>query len=172
KNMSAAVDEDALRRCPAAISQGRAGEAEHIARDVLTRSPLHVGALFFLGAALLAQRRAGEAIAPLETAARIETDAAIEMHLAIALRNTGQSAAALIWFERATTRQPAFVPAFMEFGATLRAMRRLPEAEAVLRRGQAWAPPTPDLDILLAAVLLGRADLAGAKAALARALAH
>src|SRR5215470_911593 len=92
--MSAAVDEDALRRCPAAISQGRAGEAEHIAREVLTRSPRHVGGLFFLGAALLAQRRAGEAIAPLETAARIEADAAIEMHLAIALRNTGQSDAA------------------------------------------------------------------------------
>jgi len=170
--VSAAADEKALRRCRSAIAERRPDDAERVARDVLSRNPQHAGALFLLGAALLMQQRAGEAVGPLEEAACIRADSVTETHLAMALRNSGQSAAALTWFERATTRQPAFAPAFKEFGATLRAMRRFAEAEAVLKRGQELAPPMPDLDILLGAVLLRRADLLNAKAAFARALAY
>src|SRR2546426_897731 len=168
----AAADDDVLRHCPSAIQQRRPDEAERIARDVLTRNAQHPVALYFLGVALIAQRRAGEAVAPLEQAARIRTDAAIETHLAIALRNSGQSAAALTWFARATSRQPAFAPAFKEHGALLRSMRRFAQAEAVLKRGQQVAPAMPDLDILLGGVLLDRADPSQAKAAFARALAR
>jgi tetratricopeptide (TPR) repeat protein len=126
--------------------------------------------LFFLGVALLAQRRAGEAVAPLEQAARIRPDAAVETHLAMALRDSGQSAAALTWFERATSRQPAFAPAFMELGATHCRVRRFAEAEAVLRRGQQIAPTMLGLDLLLGAVCLDRANPSSAKAAFARVL--
>src|SRR5215468_2901051 len=141
------AEENALRRCSAALAQRRPSEAEHLARGVLSTSPQHPAALFFLGVAHLVQGRAGEAVKPLEQAARLHPDASIETHLAMALRECGRSAEALTWFERATSRSPAFAPAFKELGATYRKLRRFADAEAVLRRGQELAPPMPDLDM-------------------------
>jgi tetratricopeptide (TPR) repeat protein len=168
--LTASADDAALQRCTLAIQQRRPDEAERIARDVLGRNAQHPGALFYLGVALLAQQRPGEAVAPLEAAARMRADAAIETHLALALRNCGKPEAALPWFERATSRQPAFAPAFMEFAITLRTLRRFAQAETVLKRGQQCAPAMPEMDIVLGAVLLHRADPAGARVAFTRAL--
>jgi tetratricopeptide (TPR) repeat protein len=166
------LEENALARCPAALSERRPAEAESAARSVLSTNPQHPVALFFLGVALLAQSRPQDAIAPLEQAAQIRPNAAnVETHLAMALRDNGQTAAALMWFERATSRQPAFALAFMEFGGTLRKLRRFAEAEAVLRRGLQSVRPTPNLDFLLGAVCLDRGNPAGAKAAFTRLLA-
>jgi tetratricopeptide (TPR) repeat protein len=165
------ADDAALQRCTLAIQQRRPDEAERIARDVLARSAQHPGALFYLGVALLAQRRPTEAVAPLEAATRVRPDVAIETHLALALRNSGKLDAALPWFERATARQPAFAPAFLEFGITLRTLRRFADAAVVLKRGLQAAPGMAEMEMVLGAVLLDLADPAGARAAFARALA-
>src|SRR5262245_28215504 len=166
------ADDNALRRCSAALAQRRPAEAEGIAREVLATSPQHPAALFFLGVAHLVQGRAAEAVSPLEAAARAHTDASIETHLAMALRDCGRSAEALTWFERATSRRPAFAPAFKELGVTYRKLRQFAEAEAVLRRGQELAPAMADLDMLLGAVCLDRGDPVKAQAAFVRVLAQ
>jgi len=128
--------------------------------------------LFFLGVAMLVQGRAQEAVDPLEAAARLHPDASVETHLAMALRECGRVGEALTWLERATARVPAFAPAFKEFGNTYRKMRRFAEAEAVLRRGQEVAPAMPELDMLLGAICLDRADPVNAQTAFARVLAQ
>jgi len=166
------AEDDALRRCSAALSQRRPADAERIAREVLLSRPQHPAALFFLGVAHLVQGRAEEAVRPLEQAARLHPDASVETHLAMALRECGRATEALTWFERATARSPAFAPAFKELGATYRSLRRFAEAEAILRRGQELAPAMPDLDMLLGAVYLDRGDPVKAQAAFARALAQ
>jgi tetratricopeptide (TPR) repeat protein len=166
------AEDNALRRCSAALAQRRPAEAEGIAREVLAASPQHPAALFFLGVAHLVQGRPSEAVGPLKQAARSHPDASVETHLAIALRDSGRLAEALTWLERATSRRPAFAPAFKELGATYRNMRRFAEAQAVLERGQELAPVMPDLDMLLGAVYLDRAKPGKAQAAFARALAQ
>src|SRR5205823_6875507 len=75
----------------------------------------------------------------LQQAARSSMDPAIETHLAVALRNTGQSAAALAALEQATTRQPPFTPAFVELGTLLRKQRRFEIGRASCReRASIW----------------------------------
>ena len=165
-------EENALRRCSAALAQRRPGEAEHIAREVLSSNPQQPAALLFLGVAHLVQGRAQEAVKPLELAASTRPEASIETHLAMALRECGRVAEALTWFERATSRWPVFAPAFMELGATYRRMRRFADAEAILRRGQELAPPMPELDMLLGAVCLDRGYPVKAQAVFTRVLAQ
>jgi tetratricopeptide (TPR) repeat protein len=171
-DVSMLEEENALRRCSAALAQRRPGEAEHIAREVLSTNPQQPAALFFLGVAHLVQGRAQGAVTPLELAASTRPEASIETHLAMALRECGRVAEALTWFERAISRWPVFGPAFQELGATYRKMRRFADAEAVLRRGQALAPAMPDLDVLLGAVCLDRGDPVKAHAAFTRVLAQ
>jgi tetratricopeptide (TPR) repeat protein len=170
--MSMLEEENALRRCSAALAQRRPGEAELIAREVLSSNPQQPAALFFLGVAHLVQGRALEAVKPLELAASTRQEASIETHLAMALRGCGRVAEALTWFERAISRWPVFAPAFKELGATYRQMRRFADAEAILRRGQELAPPMPDLDMLLGAVCLDRGDPVKAQAVFTRVLAQ
>ncbi len=148
----------------------RPDEAERIARDVLARQAQHVGALHLLGLALMSQGRGREAVTPLEAASRLQSSPVIETHLAIALRQSGQFAAALKQLEHAVTLQPAFPLAFHELGVLLFSQRRLDEAEAVLRRGIECGPAMPELSVVLGGILLDRADWAGAKAAFARVL--
>ena len=162
--------EDALRRGMAALQNRRPDEAERIARDVLARQAQHIGALHLFGLALMSQGRAREAVTPLEAALRLQSSPVIETHLAIALRQSGQSAEALKRLEHAVTLQPAFPLAFHELGVLLFSLRRLDEAEAVLRRGIERAPAMPELSVVLGGILLDRADWAGAKAAFARVL--
>jgi len=166
------AEENALRRCSAALAQRRPSEAEHIAREVLATNPQQPAALFFLGVAHLVQGRAQEAVKPLELAASNRPEASIETHLAMALRECGRLAEALTWFERATSRWPIFAPAFKELGTTYRQMRRFADAEAVLRRGQELAPPMPDLDVLLGAVCLDRGNPVKAQEVFTRVLAQ
>ena len=162
---------DALQRAMAAIQNRRPDEAERIAGELLARESQHPGALHVLGLSLLAQGRPREALAPLEQAARLRADPVIETHLAIALRQTGQSARALDVLERATTRQPPFPLAFHELGVLLFSLRRLDQAEAVLRRGLEVAPAMPELSLVLGGIFLDRADRANARIAFARVLA-
>ena len=172
KRIPPSAGDEALRRAMAAIQGGRPDQAEAIARELIAGDSRHPAALHVLGLALLAQRRPREAIAPLEEAARDRADPAVETHLAIALRQTGRSADAVRWLERATTRQPAFAPAFRELGMLLYSLRRLAEAQAVLQRGREIAPALPEWSVVLGGIFLERGERAQAKVAFAQALAN
>jgi tetratricopeptide (TPR) repeat protein len=162
---------DLLQQAMAAMQGRRPDEAERLAGQWLSKHPHHAGALHLLGLARLQQGRPGEAVAPLRAAAGLAADAAIETHLAMALRQTGNTAEAMVVLERASGRQPAFLPAFHELGVLLFSQRRLAEAEAVLGRGLEIAPATAELLVVLGGIHLDRADRADAKLAFARALA-
>jgi tetratricopeptide (TPR) repeat protein len=163
-------DDRAADEAKAAIEAGRLDEAEQLARGVLARRQNHRGALHALGVVLLARSKPAEAAALLETAARDSKDPVIETHLAMALRQTGRAADALIWLERATARQPAFATAFHEHGLLLDSLNRFEEAEDTLRKGLKLFPGDPETWCTLGRVLLIRGDRDGAQRAFARAL--
>jgi len=142
-----------------------------MARDALEHQPEDAEALHLLGAALLAQRRARDAIAPLEQAARNRNDPVVETHYALALYDVGRAAEAIDWLRRATTREPPYAAAFYELGTLLSSLHRYDEAEAVLKRGIEAAPAVAELSVELGGVYASRADPANAKLAFARALA-
>jgi tetratricopeptide (TPR) repeat protein len=167
----AAAIEEALKGAMAAIQNRQPDVAERIAREVLARDSQHPGALHVVGVALLAQGRAREAVVPLELAAGARADPVIETHLAIALRQLGQTEQALQMLERAVARQPAVPMAFHELGVLLFSQRRLAEAQAVLERALEIAPAMPELSVVLGGVFLDRLDRANAKLAFARVLA-
>jgi protein O-GlcNAc transferase len=165
-----AAIEDALRRAKAALDQGRAAEAEQLARTVLDKDARHAAALQLLGGALLLQERHEEAIAPLTGAARVLRDPALDTQLAIALRETGRNDDALSRLKRAIKREPPYAFAFHELGFLLHSMQRHDEAIAAIRRGIEIAPLSSNLWVLLGGVCHARRDLQGAHAAYARAL--
>jgi tetratricopeptide (TPR) repeat protein len=168
----ATVDHAALQQCVRALQRQNPVEAERIARQILARDARQIDALFFLGVALLTQRRPAEAVAPLEASAAMRANAEVETNLAIALRDSGRPQEALARFEHATKQMPPFAPAFLEYGATLRAMRRNADAEIMLRRANQLAPDNSLINLILGAVLLNRANPQGAREAFEHVLAR
>jgi tetratricopeptide (TPR) repeat protein len=160
----------ALERAGLALNNQRPRDAEHIANEVLRADPGQARALHILGCALLAQGRAADAIAPLESAARGKHDPEIDTTLALALRHAGRLDDALSRLRRTTKRNPRFAPALRDLGSLLFAMERYDEAIATFERGRDVAPMMPELSIQLGYVFLHRRDCADAKAAFARAL--
>jgi tetratricopeptide (TPR) repeat protein len=116
------------------------------------------------------QRRAADAITPLQAAAQGLRDAESDTLLAIALRQTGRSEDALARLKRATKRRPPYAPAFHELGGVLTSLERYHEAIEALRRGLEIAPMMPQLRVQLGQVFLQRRDYADAKTAFAGAL--
>jgi tetratricopeptide (TPR) repeat protein len=172
---AAAASDEAVQRARAVMQNGRPDEAERILRELLAKGSRLPPVLHALGLALMAQRRPGEAVAPLEEAVRQISerggaDPVIETNLAVALDQSGRRADAVPWLERAITRQPPFEHAFRELGALLFALRRLDEAEAVLKQGLEVAPNLTELWNVLGGIYLERADWGNAKLAFARAL--
>ena len=161
---------DALARAKVALDQGRASEAEQIARTVLDRDARNAAALQLLGGALLLQERHEEAIEPLEGAARVLRDPVLDTQLAIALRETGRNEDALSRLKRAIKREPPYAFAFHELGFLLYSLQRYDEAIAAIRRGIDIAPFASNLWVLLGSICHARRDLPGAHAAYARAL--
>ena len=168
----AAVIDDILQRGVKALDEQRAPDAERLARDALGRDSRHPNALHLLGVALLMQGRAREAVAPLEQAAREQTNSRIETHLGKALLESGRASEALTRFERAIQCQPPFVAAFQELGILLCSLRRFDEAEAVLKRGLEAEPTSVELSLDLGRFYIIRADAKNAKIAFARALVN
>jgi tetratricopeptide (TPR) repeat protein len=160
----------ALERAGLALNNQRPLDAERIANEVLQADPGQARALHILGCALLAQGRAANAIAPLESAARGKHDPEIDTTLALALRHAGRLDDALSRLRRTTKRNPRFAPALRDLGSLLFAMERYDEAIATFERGRDVAPMMPELSIQLGYVFLHRRDCADAKAAFARAL--
>ncbi len=155
----------------AAIQQGRADDAERLVRNVLAGIPQHPTALHLLGCALLLQDRPGQALAPLEKAARSRQDPEIETQLAIALRKVGRTDDALARLDRATKRRPPFPAAFHELGFLLHSLDRSEEAIAVIERGAELVPGAPELSVQLGGIHHARRDLSKARAAYSQALA-
>lgn len=160
----------ALQRALFALNSQRPQETERIAAEVLKSEPRNNRALHLLGCALLMQGRPGDAIVPLESAARGQHDPEIGTQLAVALHKTGRDDDALARLKRATKHRPPYAPAFRELGNILFAMGRCDEAAEALRRGLDIAPMMPELSIQLGYVLLQLRNFAAAKDAFARAL--
>jgi Flp pilus assembly protein TadD len=159
-----------LQRAIFALNSQRAGEAERIARELLKADPRDARALHIFGCALLMQDRAGDAVAPLEAAARGRHDPEIDTQLAVALRRAGRDDEALSRLKRAIKRQPPYGAAFRELGSLLVAKQRHDEAIETLCRGVEVAPMMSDLSVQLGHIFLARRDCASAKAAFTRAL--
>src|SRR6187431_2493536 len=162
--------EDALTRAKIALDQGRASEAEQIAKTVLDKDARNTAALQLLGGALLLQERYADAIEPLEGAARVRRDPTLDTQLAIALRETGRKEDALARLKRAIKREPPYAFAFHELGFLLCSLQRYDEALAAIRRGLEIAPLASNLWVLLGSICQSRRDRQGAHAAYARAL--
>jgi tetratricopeptide (TPR) repeat protein len=162
---------DVLERAAAALQMQRPDEAERLAAEVLRAEPRHVRAHYLMGCALLMQRRAQDAIAPLETAARGRNDPQIEIELAIALRLTGRFDEALKRLNRLAKRQPPQLGAILELGILLVAMARYDEAILAFTRGIEIAPMMPRFSVELGYLFLRRRNFARAEPAFARALA-
>jgi Flp pilus assembly protein TadD len=165
------ASDHALERATLALQMRRPNEAEWIAADVLKANRGHVVAATILGRALMMQNRAGEAIAPLERAARRSGDPGIETLLAAALGAAGRRDEALDQLRKTTARRPAFAPAFLEHAGQLARTGKLDEAVVVLERGLTLAPEAIDLQKDLALLLLKRNDRARARAILLHVLA-
>jgi tetratricopeptide (TPR) repeat protein len=157
-------DANILARAMFALDNERPEDAERIAAEMLRADPGHARALYILGSALTMQGRAGEAIAPLEAAARGRRDPEIE------LRQVGRHEDAVSRLKLATKRRPPYAAAFNELGYLLVLMDRYDEAADVLSRGLQIAPTMPQLSIQLGYAQLSRRDCANAKVAFARAL--
>src|SRR5271155_198514 len=161
---------DALRQAMLALDGQRPQEAQRIAQDILASDPRHGRALHVLGCALLMQGRAGDAIAPLETAARELREAETDTLLAIALRQAGRHDDALSQLKRTIKRRAPYAAAFHELGVLLSSLTRYDEAIEAFRRGLEIAPMMPELSIQLGRALLRRRNSAEAKLAFARAI--
>lgn len=160
----------ALQQAAFALNAQRPTEAERIAAAALKAAPRDARALQIFGCAVLMQGRAAEAIAPLETAARLSHDAEIDMQLAAALRQAGRVEDALSRLKRAIKRQPPNPKAFYELGSALASMKRFDEAAEVFARGRDIVPMVAEFSIQLGRVFMERQDFACARQAFSRAL--
>jgi tetratricopeptide (TPR) repeat protein len=165
------ASDHALERASLALQMQRPDEAERIAADVLKANRGNIAAATILGRAMMAQSRAGEAIAPLERAARRGDDPAVETLLAAALATAGRRDEALDQLRKTTARRPAFPPAFLEHAGQLANIGNLDEAIALLESGLTLAPDAIDLQKHLALLLLKRNDRARARALFLQAVA-
>lgn len=119
-----------LERAAPALRGQQFGEAEPLALEVLKASKTDTAAVTMLGQALIAQNRAGEAMARLEKAARRSSDPNIETLLGAALFSAGRRVDAIEQLRRTVARRPPFIPAFQELAAQLVAGGRFEEAIA------------------------------------------
>ena len=154
----------ALDAAAFALQMQRPAEAEKLAAGVLRNDRGNVGAAELLGRALLMQRRAADAIEPLQRAAKRTSHPGLETLLAAALGAAGKRDEALAQLRQTTTRRPAFPQAFLELGNQLGKLGRLDEAVAVLEDGIALAPQLVELRVELGFISLKRNDRVRARA--------
>jgi tetratricopeptide (TPR) repeat protein len=155
--------DQALIQAGAALQARRPEEAERLAGKVLRADRGNVAAGQVLGAALLMQGRAAEALEPLERAAKRSGDAAVETLLGRALAACGRTDEGLAMLAQATERRPALPQAFLELGEQLGALGRFDEAAATFERGLAASPDALVLKLGLGYLGLQRNDRASAR---------
>ena len=159
-----------LQRARLALNSDRPQDAERIADEILKLDQCNSAALQVRGCALLMQKRAADAVAPLQAAAQSLRDGESDTLLAMALRQTGQIEGALSRLKRAVKRQPPYAPAYHELGYLHMSLENYDEAIEALRRGLEIAPMMPQLFVQLGEVFLRRRSYGNAKVAFARAL--
>jgi tetratricopeptide (TPR) repeat protein len=162
--------DDRLAQAMSALDDERPEDAERMAAELLKADPHHAGALYVLGCALTLQRRAGEAIAPLEAASGDHDNPECDTVLAIALCRVGRHEDAVGRLKLTIKRYPAYAVAFNELGYLLVLMGRYDEAADILTQGLQIAPTMPQLSIQLGYAELSRRNCANAKIAFGRAL--
>ena len=155
-----------LERAALALRMQHFGEAEQLAAEVLRTSRTDTAATMILAQALIAQNRGGEAIAPLEKAARRSSDERIETLLGAGLGSAGRGAEAIEQLRRTAARRPPFLPAFQELAGQLVKAGRVEEAIAVAESALALAPESIDLQLDLARLHFYRNDRGKARAIL------
>jgi predicted Zn-dependent protease len=160
-----------IERASWALNMNHPGDAARLASEVLKAERGNLAAASLLGQALLAQNRAGEAIAPLEKAARRSDDPALETLLAIALAASGLRDEALAQLRRTTARRPMYPPAFRELASQLGKAGDSGQAIAVLEACLADMPGLVELRLHLAWLRLGRNERGHARSAADKALA-
>ena len=160
-----------LERAGLALRMQDFAEAERLAGEVLKAERGNLAAAVILGQALLATNRAAEAVAPLERAARRANDAGVETLLATALAASGRIQDALDRLQKATTRRPAYVPAFIEYARQFGRAMKLDDAIAVATAGLALAPDVIELKVELARLLIVSNERARARTLLLQAQA-
>lgn len=159
-----------LQRARVALNSDRPQDAERLAEEILKLDPRNAAAMQVRGCALLMQKRAADALAPLQAAAQSLRDAESDTLLAMALRQTGRAEEALSRLKRAIKRQPPYAPAFHELGYLLMSLENYDEAIEALRRGLEIAPMMSQLSVQLGEVFLRRRNHREAIAAFAGAL--
>jgi tetratricopeptide (TPR) repeat protein len=92
------------------------------------------------------------------------------LELAQALRAAGQPARALVAFQDSLHRDPAYVPALLEYGAALKEAGQPAQAVAIAKRATASAPADPRAWNALGQAQLDLADFPGALTSLKHAL--
>src|SRR5882757_2078346 len=152
-----------LERAALALRMGHFAEAERLAGEVLRRSRTDAVAVSMLARALIGQNRGGEAIAPLERAARRNDEEGIATLLGAALGSTGRRAEAIELLRRTTERRPPFLPAFQELAGQLAQEGRFDEAITVIKGGIGVAPGSIDLQLDLARLRLHRNERGAAR---------
>ncbi|MFC5475992.1 tetratricopeptide repeat protein [Paraherbaspirillum soli] len=122
-------------------SQGRAAEAETLARDLTGRFPRHGWSWKMLGSLLQQQGRLEQALLPLQTAAQcLPQDGAAHGNLGIVLKALGRLAEAEASYQRALKIMPASAELHNNLGNTLNQLGRKAEAEASYRRALKLKP--------------------------------
>lgn len=155
-----------LERAAFALRMQHFSEAEQLAAEVLKASRTDIVAVSIFARALIAQNREGEAIAPLEKAARRSGDANIETLLGAALGGAGRRSEAIEQLRRTSARCPPFLPAFQELAGQLTKAGRVDEAVAAIESGLALMPDAIDLQLDLARLHLHRNERGKARAIL------
>lgn len=153
----------ALDRAILALQRQRPDEAARFASDVLKSNRSGVLAAHILGRALVMQNRPGEAIEPLQRAARRTDDPAIETLLAKALAAAGREDESFDQLRRTLARPLPFPPAFLELADQLGKAGRLNESIAALESGVALAPGAVELQVALGQLHLKRNDRSKAR---------
>jgi tetratricopeptide (TPR) repeat protein len=171
KSSSSGPQNAKLERAALALRMQDFAEAERLAAEVQKAERGNIGAAVILGQALLATNRANEAVAPLERAARRAGDAGIETLLATALAASGRSQDALDRLQQATTRRPAYAPAFIEYARQLGRAMNVDDAIAVAAAGVALLPEVVELKVEFARLLVASNERARARGLLLQAKA-
>jgi len=150
--------ENALREAAYAMNNGRPDDAERIAGAILKKTPGDARAAHIYGHSLHLQGRSEDAVAALQRAVQQNQNPILETQLGMLFRQTDRLDEALKMFERAVKRQPAFPPAFLEYGSLLAELMRYDEAINVLERGLALAPEFAEILVHLGSAYAARGN--------------
>jgi Flp pilus assembly protein TadD len=157
---------EALQRASIALRTRQFSRAEQHATEILKSNRTDRTALLILAHALLGQHRAGEAVAPLEKAARRTSDPEIETLLGAALCDARRAADGIAQLRATAARRPPYLPVFQELAGRLAKAGQLGEAISVIEEGLVLSPASIDLKVDLARLCLQANDRARARASL------